>query len=89
MCHRPADLDLGRGKRNMELAGPLKVTFITGERGQFLEVLKSESGQQACFFFPKMRRGEFVRVIEARADDAGVSAAATVAGNALFEDDDV
>ena len=33
MCHRPADLDLGRGKRNMELAGPLKVTFITGERG--------------------------------------------------------
>ena len=66
MCHRPADLDLGRGKRNMELAGPLKVTFITGER-----------------------RGEFVRVIEARADDAGVSAAATVAGNALFEDDDV
>ena len=73
----------------MELAIPLKVTFMTGERGEFFEVLKSEFGQQVGFFFTKVGRGEFVGVIEARADDAGVSAAATVAGNALFEDEDV
>ncbi len=87
MWHHPAGLDLRRGERNMELAGPLKVTFIAGERGQFLEVLKSEFGQPAGFFLAEVHRSEFVRVIEARADDAGIPAAATVAGDALFKDD--